>query len=207
MKNGLLITMEGTDGAGKSTQTLRITKYLTDMGIDFIFTREPGGTKISEEIRNIILDTNNSEMDYMTEALLYAASRAQHVAEVITPALAENKLVVCDRYIDSSIVYQGFARGLGDDVLKINLLAVKDCLPDVTFLLSLSGEETIKRMSNSKKDRLELEGEKFHQTVYDGYQKLAEVYPERIISIDAAKTKDEVTKEIIGHLEKILLVG
>ena len=137
MKKGLFITIEGPDGSGKSTQIEKLRVYLEKKGYKAILTREPGGTEISEKIRNIILDKNNKEMNNMTEALLYAASRAQHVAEVIKPALEMGETVICDRFIDSSIAYQGYGRGIGEPVRVINEYAVAGCMPDITFLLKL----------------------------------------------------------------------
>ena len=134
MKNGLFITLEGPDGSGKSTQIERIRTFFKQRGEKVILTREPGGTPISEKIRTIILDKENRDMDAMTEAMLYAASRAQHVAQVIRPALERGEHVICDRFIDSSIAYQGYGRDLGDCVSIINAYAIRDCIPDITFL-------------------------------------------------------------------------
>ena len=137
MSKGLFISIEGPDGSGKSTQIENIKQFFCDKGIDIVFTREPGGTAIGERIREIILDKNCSEMDYMTEAMLYAAARSQHVAQVIRPSLEEGKIVICDRFVDSSIAYQGYGRKLGDAVTIINGFAIGKCLPDVTFLMKL----------------------------------------------------------------------
>ena len=136
--SGLFITMEGTDGAGKTTQINRLAQYFEDKGYKVICTREPGGTPISEKIREIIIDKNNTEMTDMTEALLYAAARAQHTQEVILPALKEGDIVISDRFVDSSVVYQGFARSIGERLIKnINKYAVGDLEPDITFFLKL----------------------------------------------------------------------
>lgn len=169
MKNGLFISIEGPDGSGKSTQIEVLRKYFEKQGIDVLLTREPGGTPISEKIREIILDKNNMEMDDMTEALLYAASRAQHVAEVIKPALAAGKIVICDRFIDSSIAYQGYGRELGDCVRVINEYAVRGCIPDMTFLMKMDPKVGKERISESEQDRLEQEKLDFHRRVFDGY--------------------------------------
>ena len=134
---GIFISIEGPDGSGKSTQIENIKDFFKAKGIDFVFTREPGGTAIGERIREIILDKNCKEMDYMTEAMLYAAARAQDVAEVIRPSLAEGKIVLCDRFVDSSIAYQGYGRRLGESVTIINGYAIADCIPDLTLLLKL----------------------------------------------------------------------
>ncbi|MCR5481596.1 MAG: dTMP kinase [Clostridia bacterium] len=204
MKKGLFITVEGADGAGKSTQIDFIMKYLQDRGIKSVFTREPGGTKIGEKIRDILLDRENSEMNYMAEALLYAASRAQHVAEVIRPALLEGKAVVCDRFVDSSMAYQGVARGLGESVAVINSYAINDCMPDVTFLLKVDPSVSKRRIREDECDRIEQEADEFHRRVYEGYIELEKKFPDRIIGIDASKGVREIGLEIGKHLERII---
>ena len=141
MKRGVFISIEGPDGSGKSTQIKNIRQFFKDKGIDIIFTREPGGTPIGERIRSIILDRDCAEMDDMTEAMLYAAARAQHVAQVIRPALLAGKIVICDRFVDSSIAYQGYGRGLGQAVKTINDFAIAGCMPHVTFLLKMDPKE------------------------------------------------------------------
>jgi len=203
---GLLITLEGPDGSGKTTQAEALVAYLRQKGLQVVMTREPGGTAISEQIRNILLDKRNQMMDNMTEALLYAASRAQHVAEVIQPALEEGKIVVCDRFLDSSIVYQGIARGLGlEAVQKINEFAVRGCMPDITFLLKIPPRAGLERKYNQgNQDRLESESIDFHEQVYQGYQILEAKEPERIKGIDAGKAPEEVHLEIIRWVEKKL---
>ena len=174
-KKGFFITVEGGDGAGKSTQLSKLKEYMKDKGFNTVFTREPGGTAIGEKIRSIILDVENKEMAYHTEAYLYAASRAQNVRQIIKPALEEGKVVICDRFVDSSIAYQGFGRGLGKDrVWSINKDAVDDCMPDLTIFLDLEPEEASLRVEGreGKKDRLEISGESFHEKVYLGYKEL-----------------------------------
>ena len=203
---GLFITIEGPDGSGKSTQIEYIREYLNAHGFESIFTREPGGTPVSEKIRAIILDKNNSEIAPMTEALLYAASRAQHVAQLIGPALERGKIVVCDRFLDSSIVYQAYARGLGKCVNAINQYAIGEYTPDITFLLRLSAEEGMSRLSGHK-DRLESEDISFHRKVAEGYDALQRTFPERIVAIDATKSKEEVRDEIYAHLDRLLRSG
>ena len=201
---GFFISVEGGDGSGKSTQLLKIKEYLNKKGQAYIFTREPGGTSISEKIRDIILDPANTEMTDLTEALLYAASRAQHIDEVILPALKEGKVVISDRFVDSSLAYQGYARNLGDTVWEINSPAVSKCMPDITFFLDVSPEEAMGRIASRGHDRLEKEEMNFHQKVYDGYQKLIEKDKasgeNRIHSIKANRDPEEVWKDI----EKIL---
>lgn len=204
MKQGIFITLEGPDGSGKSTQIQYLREYFDETGIPCVFTREPGGTSIGEKLRGIILDKDNSEMSSMTEALLYAASRAQHVEELIKPALAAGKVVVCDRFIDSSIAYQGYGRDLGESVRIINELAVDGCMPDVTFLLALSPEEGKSRIGEENQDRLEQEKIEFHNKVYEGYRKLAQMYPQRFVEIDAGGDRESVRREIYAHLERIL---
>lgn len=204
MKKGLFITFEGPDGAGKTTQIKGLETFLMERGYDAVLTREPGGTNISEKIREIILDKNNMEMDYMTEALLYAASRAQHVAQVIKPSLEEGKTVICDRFIDSSIVYQGFGRKLGDSVRIINEFAVNGCFPDITFLLKVDPSIGKCRIKNEDQDRLELEKIEYHNEVFRAYMELEKQYPERIIGIDAGRSIEEITKEIQGHMDGLL---
>ncbi len=205
--SGLFITMEGTDGAGKSTQLKLLNEYLKNKGFDVVFVREPGGTNISEKIRDIILDIENKEMHYMTEALLYASSRAQLVNEVINPKLKKGAIVICDRFVDSSIVYQGIARNLGVDVIKkINNIATGGLIPDITFFLDLSPKDAIKRKKEQKQlDRLESEKSHFYQKVYDGYKMLIKQNSERIKVIDANKSIEEMHKEIIKNLEKLFV--
>jgi dTMP kinase len=203
---GLFITLEGPDGSGKTTQAEALVAYLRKKGLQVVMTREPGGTVISEQIRNILLDKKNQMMDNMTEALLYAASRAQHVAEVIQPALKEGKIVICDRFLDSSIVYQGIGRGLGlEMVQKINEFAVRGCMPDITFLLKLPPRAGLERKyDQGDGDRLENESIYFHEQVYRGYQLLEEQEPERIKGIDARKTPEEIHLEIVRCVENKL---
>lgn len=206
MRNGLFISLEGPDGSGKSTQIAYIKEYFEEKGRPCVFTREPGGTPIGEKLRQIILDKENREMSDMTEALLYAASRAQHVEELIKPALEEGKVVICDRFIDSSIAYQGFGREMGDCVRAINEYAVGGCMPDVTFLMELSPEEGKSRIAKGREaeDRLELEKLEFHNRVFEGYKQIADVYPERFVRIDASKAKEEIRDDIFAHLDRIL---
>ncbi|MEG0924507.1 MAG: dTMP kinase [Anaerovoracaceae bacterium] len=204
MKQGIFITIEGPDGSGKSTQLENIKKFFYERNIDAIFTREPGGTAIGEKIRGIVLDKNNSEMCDMTEALLYAASRAQHVAQVIKPALDQGKTVICDRFIDSSIVYQGSGRGLGDCVGVMNEFAVDGCMPDLTILLELDPSIGKGRIKSDQLDRLELEKIDFHNRVFDAYEKLKDRYPERIVGINGCRNIEAITKDIYRELDRII---
>ena len=200
---GKLITFEGCEGVGKSRQTKMLEEYLKRNGTEYYFTREPGGTPVSEQIRKVILDGKNVDMADECEALLYAAARVQLLKEEIKPRLDEGKLVFCDRYIDSSFAYQGYARGLGVDfVEKINDYAVKNFMPDYTVFLNLPPEEAFKRKGGvDKTDRLELSGMEFHQKVYKGYLELAERYSERFIVIDASGEKHQTHEKIINALK------
>lgn len=204
MRKGLFITMEGPDGSGKSTQIQYMKEYFETNGIPVLFTREPGGTLIGEKLRSIILDKENAEMCDMTEALLYAASRAQHVEELIKPALEEGKVVVCDRFIDSSIAYQGYGRELGDAVRVINEYAVSGCMPDLTFLMELDPSIGKSRISADVQDRLELEKIEFHNRVFEGYEEIAKLYAARFVRVNAAREKEEIRADIIDCLDKVL---
>lgn len=204
MKSGLFITMEGPDGSGKSTQIEAIKNFLEKKGETIIITREPGGTQISEKIRRLLLDRENNEMDPMAEALLYAAARAQHVSQVIRPALENGIHVICDRFIDSSIAYQGYGRGLGDSVAVINSYAVNNCIPDITFFMKLNPEVGKSRIKSEERDRIEMEKIDFHNRVFEGYEALEQEYPDRIVGIDATCDIETISAEIISHLERLL---
>lgn len=197
MSKGLFITFEGTDGCGKSTQIQLFADYLKSIGREVVVTREPGGTDISERIREIILDPNAKEEDPLTEMFLFAAARAQHVAQLIKPSVEAGKIVLCDRFVDSSIAYQGYARGLGDQVRIINEYAVSGCVPNITFFFDISAEESKKRNSfTDKADRMELEKLDFHQQVYQGFKELAENNKDRFVVIDASKSIEEIQKNL-----------
>lgn len=203
----MFITFEGGEGTGKSTLLEIITKSMEEKGYDVVLTREPGGSgsNFSESIRNLVLDPQYKNVNPYTEALLYAASRAQHLDEVITPALNENKIVLCDRYIDSSFAYQAFARNLGlEYVLNINKYAL-DKLPTLTFYIDLDPKIGLDRIKNRKKsDRLDREELKFHNKVREGYLEVAKLYPERIVKIDGTKSIAEITIIIIEEINKRL---
>ena len=194
----LFITFEGPEGSGKSTVISEVYEDLIKKGYKVILTREPGGNVISEEIREMILDPKNVEMDDRTEALLYAASRRQHVIQKIKPALMENKIVLCDRFVDSSLAYQGYARGIGiKKVYDINQFAIEDCVPNLTLFFDVHPEIGMKRIGKRNyKDRLEQAGENFHEKVYKGYHLLMEAYPERIKRIDAEESLENVISEV-----------
>lgn len=204
MKRGIFITFEGPDGSGKTTQIQRLSDVLTQQGFSILVTREPGGTVIGEKIRDIVLDPRHEEMDPVTEALLYAASRAQHVAEVIRPALEEGKAVICDRFMDSSIVYQGYGRKIGDPVRLVNEIAVAGLVPDLTYLLLVDPDEGKRRMETGYLDRLELEQIEYHREVYQGYLKLAEQNPKRIRMIDGNRSIEEISQEIATGIVRFL---
>ena len=192
----LFITFEGGEGSGKSSVLRLLAEQFEKEGIPFILTREPGGTPISEQIRNVILDKANTAMDPRTEALLYAASRRQHLAEKVWPALKEGKLVLCDRYLDSSLAYQGGARGLGiDNVLDINMFATEGTFPDLTLLFDIEPSVGLARIAANagrEVNRLDLEKMSFHEGVRETFHELAERFSERYVVIDASKSLEEV---------------
>lgn len=192
----MFITFEGPDGSGKSTVIKKVYEKLSSDGYDIVLTREPGGTPIAEKIRDIILDNSNQAIDARTEALLYAASRRQHLVEKIWPALKEGKIVLCDRFLDSSLAYQGGARNLGiENVLNINLFATENTYPDLTLFFDVSPEIGLSRVSHDKKrvaDRLDNENENFHEKVYSAFKDIVKTYKDRTVIIDASKPLEEV---------------
>ena len=196
-RKGLFISFEGVEGAGKSTQVKLLYDWLTkEQGKDVVVTREPGGAPIAERIRHILLDTQNRGMDPKTEALLYAAGRAQHVSDTVRPALERDAVVICDRYIDSSLAYQGLARGLGeDDVLHLNEWATDELLPDLVILLHLEAERGLERLEGDP-DRMESEDVSFHRKVGEAYVHLAREYPSRFAVVDASGTKEQVHTQV-----------
>ncbi len=204
MKNGYFISFEGVDGSGKSTQISRLKEYLESDGREVVLSREPGGTDIGEQIRNVILDPQNDGMTAVTEALLYAASRAQLVNDVIAPAVKAGKIVICDRFVDSSIAYQQYGRGLGECVRIINGYAVDDCMPDLTFFLKVKPDMSKNRIQAREKDRIELENMSFYDAVYRGYEALESEFAERIIGIDATRSVEEIFAEIKGYVKRML---
>lgn len=204
----LFITLEGPEGSGKTSAINKVKEILQSQGHEIVMTREPGGTSISEQIREVILNKNNTSMDPRTEALLYAASRRQHLVEKIWPSVKEGKIVICDRYLDSSLAYQGFARNLGiEDILKINMYATENTFPDLTLLFDLDPEIGLGRINadkNREVNRLDLEKLSFHKAVREGYLKLAKMYPERFVIIDASKSKEEVVEQTLKAIEERL---
>ena len=199
---GLFLVMEGPDGSGKSTQIELLREYLTEQGYDSIITREPGGTVIGEAIRDVILDPGYKSMSDITEMLLYAASRAQLMSEVVGPALEEGKIVISDRFVDSSIVYQGIARGIGiDTVAKINEPGIGIYKPDCIFFIDISEEEGLRRKKEQKKlDRMEQESIDFHHMVSEGYRKVLSDRDE-VVYIDGLDEVDNIQKKIRDSLK------
>ena len=204
MKKGKFITFEGCDGCGKSTQLKLWSEYLTNADVPHIFTREPGGGKISEAIREILLNGKNAEMTDACEALLYAAARAQHLSDRVEPALQDGKLVVCDRYVDSSLAYQAYARGLGVEFIsKINAFALENYPPDITVFIDLTPEDAFARKHGAdENDRLEQAGMAFHKRVYDGYKAVAKAYPNRVVCVDGKGTPKQIFEQTLRILKE-----
>lgn len=208
---GLFITVEGPDGAGKSTLVKKLNKKLQDvLTVPFIATREPGGSDIAEKIREVIIDLDNKEMDAKTEALLFAASRRQHIIETIQPALNRGEVVLCDRFVDSSIAYQGAGREIGvEEVATLNQFATENLTPDLTLYLDVDAQIGLNRIghknSNRKKDRLELEEVSFHNRVRDAYLVLLDNNADRMALIDATKSPNEVLEAAWTVLENELI--
>jgi dTMP kinase len=196
----VFITFEGLDGSGKTTQAKLLAQFLRDEGRDTVTTREPGGTPLGEEVRRLLLD--GVEMSAWAEASLFAAARAELVHSIIAPALEAGQEVVCDRYIDSSLAYQGIARDLGvDDVLELNLRATRGLLPDRTFLVLVDPDVALGRSSPS--DRIEREGPEFHRAVDEAYRRLATMFPERITTVDGDRPAEAIAEEIRGRLREL----
>lgn len=195
----LFVTFEGGEGSGKSTVLKKVDSLLRGEGYETVLSREPGGTPISEEIRNVILDRKNTDMDPRTEALLYAASRRQHLVEKIWPALKEGKIVLCDRFLDSSLAYQGGARGLGiDEILKMNEYATEGTLPGLTILFDIEPTEGLARIAANQGrevNRLDLEKISFHEGVRKTFRTLAKRFPDRYVVIDASQPLDSVVSD------------
>ena len=201
----LFVTFEGGEGSGKSTVLKQVNEILLSEGHSTLLTREPGGTPISEQIRNVILDKANTSMDPRTEALLYAASRRQHLVEKIWPALKEGKIVLCDRFLDSSLAYQGGARGLGmDEILEVNRYATEGQFPDITLFFDLDpsiGLQRIAATAGRDVTRLDLERMTLHEKVRASFQKLASLYPERYVTIDASQPLEKVVEDSLKAIK------
>lgn len=206
MKPGLFIVFEGIEGAGKSVQTGLLASHLRKEGYKVKVTREPGGTRIGEQIRAITHSLENVDLDSKTEAYLMAASRAQHVAEIIKPALEKGKIVVCDRFVDSSIAYQGYGRGLSADTIRdLNRLAVNDVVPDLVILLDVPVAMGLAlREGSVKKDRMDLQQKDFYQRVYQGYLELAKDAPAQYVVIDAAAPEAAVASKVWEAVKSLL---
>jgi dTMP kinase len=209
----MFITLEGIEGSGKTTQVRHIVEFLPSKGHACVATREPGGTRIGKQIRALLLDPESSDMDPMTELLLYTADRAQHVKQFVLPLLSAGKAVLCDRYYDATVVYQGYARGLDIGLIRgLHKLILKDLKPDITILLDLPPEEGLARAwkqinSGTRTDiesRFEKETLAFHEKVRSGYLELARLEPERFRVIDASKSESQVRKEILSILSSDL---
>ena len=201
----MFITLEGIEGSGKTTQIHRLAEFINHSGMRCVTTRQPGGTVIGEQIRSILLNPENHTLEAMTELLLYLADRAQHINEIIRPALTAGKAVICDRYFDATVVYQGFARGLSVDLLlELHRLLFDNLKPDITFLLDLSSQQGLERawqQLNSgqrvgHESRFENEALAFHEKVRTGYLELAQREPQRFRIIDAAQSTDQVFADI-----------
>lgn len=196
----MFITIEGPEGAGKTTVIQQVKEKLKDEGISFIFTREPGGIRIAEKIREVILDPEHKEMDGRTEAILYAAARRQHLVEKVYPALKEGKTVICDRFIDSSLAYQGYGRGLGfDEVLSLNSFATEGKMPDLTIFFDIHPEKGLARIQQHGErefNRLDREKLEFHMKVYEGYQQVIKKFPERVTVVNADRPIEAVVKDV-----------
>ena len=204
--DGKFIVFEGPDGSGKTTIIKQVKTLLENKDYDISYYREPGGTKISEKIRSIIIDNDNSMMDAKTEALLFASSRAQLVAEKIIPDLKAGKIVICDRFVMSSLLYQGLGRSLGvDNVKLINDFATGGLKPDLTLFFNIDYKTALERKrANFSPDRLENEDFSFHKTIFDGYLKMADLYKDEIIKVDARKSIEDLTEDVINIIYTLL---
>ncbi len=204
---GKFISFEGTEGSGKTSVIKKVKQHYEDLGYKVLTTREPGGIKISEQIRSILLDKINQEMDPKTEALLFAAARRQHLVEIILPALKEGYVVLCDRYVDSSLIYQGVARGIGiDEVYEINHFAIDDALPELTIFVNVRPEVGLQRVFSTpgrEVNRLDLENLDFHKLIYQGYLSLIKKY-DRIKSVNGENELDQVVLDTIDLIDQIL---
>jgi dTMP kinase len=212
MSKGYFITLEGADGSGKSTQAHLLADYLKNLNYPVILTREPGGTPLAEEIRRVILTPSTEPLEPIAEILLYAASRAQHVSQLIKPALEAGKIVICERFIDSSLAYQGYALGWNLKLIQdINRIAASELQPDLTFLLDVNTERSLNRVSNrsdankTKVDRIESRGLSFQEKVRQGYLELAKVNPRFVVINASQKSIKDIHTELINNLKTLLL--
>lgn len=204
MKKGLFITFEGGEGSGKTSLIKSIKEDLLSKNCKLIFTREPGGTSFGEKIRGLLLNNKKEKISDKAELCLFLASRAQHIENVIIPALSEGKIILCDRYNDSSIAYQGHARGLGiDEVIKFSSYVIKDAVPDLTLYLDVDPKIGLSRVK-AKYDRIESEKISFHQKIREGFLILAKKFPQRIKVLEARKSKEEVFKNAMNYIDKFI---
>ena len=202
--SGLFISFEGIDGCGKSTQADLLRSYLESKGEQVELLREPGGTALSEQIREILLNPNNDKMDPSTESILLSASRAQLTREIIIPALERGNVVICDRYADSTLAYQGYGRGINLEWLeKLNAFATAGLKPDITLLVDIPVDEALNRMQSKSFDRIEMEGIEFLDKVRSGYLELTDRFSKRYFMIDGMETIEEMSKKIINKIEEI----
>jgi dTMP kinase len=208
MRKGYFFSVEGGEGAGKSTIITKISQYLASQGLEVLTSREPGGIVIAEQIRSVILDRNNTSMEGRTEALLYAAARRQHYVEKIVPSINQGKTILCDRFIDSSLAYQGYARGLGiDEVLAINEFAIDKVFPDLTIYLDVDPEVGLRRIHENLEreiNRLDMESLSFHRKVREGYLEVVKRFPDRIVQIDANQSMDQVAGKVVQAFQHYL---
>jgi dTMP kinase len=206
LNKGIFITIEGGEGAGKSTLIELLSNKMHQRGKSVMTTREPGGILIAEQIRSVILDRQHIAMDARTEALLYAAARRQHLVEKVLPALEQGQIVICDRFVDSSLAYQGHARGLGmEEVWAINQFAIQELMPDLTIYMDVSPEVGLSRIAQASEreiNRLDLEKHSFHEKVREGYQLLLKQYPDRIVLVNAEKSADLVFNDVLAAIEE-----
>jgi len=203
---GLFVTFEGIDGSGKSTQANALLRKVQEEGFDAVLFREPGGTRISEQIRQILLSTKHSEMDPLTEVMLYSAARAQLTVEMILPGLMENDIVICDRYFDSTTAYQGYGRGIDLDFVNALIKeAAKKLWPDVTFLVDVNADLAEKRSGTiGRPDRLEMETEEFKISVIKGFREIAKREPERFIILDGNEKVEGIADKVWRHISSLL---
>jgi dTMP kinase len=207
MLKGKFITFEGSEGCGKSTQSKFLVDHLTAQGFPVKLLREPGGVVISEKVREILLDRKNTQMNKECETLLYMAARAQLVEEVLIPELSQGTILVCDRFLDSTVAYQGYGCGVSVDTIKaMGLFATKGIVPDLTFFLDLPTEEGLRRRG-TERDRIELRSMEYHERVRAGYHQIAQSEPERVVVIDGRRSKEENFMTIRTHVEKLLKIG
>ena len=208
MRKGIFISFEGNEGSGKTSVLTKVSQRLRDEGYDIFVTREPGGNKIAEEIRKVILDKTNTSMDAHTETLLYAASRRQHLVETVLPRLERGEIVISDRFVDSSLAYQGYARGVGiDKVYDINVFATDNTMPELTIFFDIDPEEGLKRIAKNDKrevNRLDVEKMDFHKKVHEAYEIIAEKFKDRFKVIDASRSFDEVSEEVYKILKNYI---